>query len=173
MKHPRVDPLALAATLAVLPACATYALAQPTEPPIAAFGPATSKVATVCVIRPSHWALGSTYLVRDDAQLVGATKGESYFCYYAEPGAHRLTAARLDVSDDLGQIGLHAEAGHRYWLHVDYDRELGTQLQWIEEDEARPLVERCDYKELVGESAGEPAPEGIPYARSRAGAYAP
>lgn len=167
MKHRRIDVLAIVATVAILPCCTTYTLAQPTEPPIAAFGPSSIKAATVCVIRPSHWALATTFVVHDDTQLVGATKGESYFCYLAEPGPHRILASRGDASEDAAQIGLHAQAGHRYWLHVDFDRDFGTQLEWLDEDTARPMVESCDYKELVDAPDGEDAPEGVPYARAQ------
>jgi hypothetical protein len=167
MKHRSIDALAIVATLAILPGCTTYTLAQPTEPPIAAFGPSSTKAATVCVVRPSHWALAATFVVHDGTQLVGATKGESYFCYLAEPGPHRIVASRGDGTDETAQIGLHAQAGRRYWLHLDFDRDFGTQLEWVDEDRAHPLVEACDYKELVDAPDGEEAPEGVPYARAQ------
>jgi hypothetical protein len=168
MKHRRIHVLAIVATMAILPGCTTYTLAQPTEPPIAAFGPGSTKAATVCVIRPSHWALTATFVIHDGTQLVGATKGESYFCYLAEPGPHRIVASRGDTaSEDFGQAGLHAEAGHRYWLHLDFDGDFGTQLEWVDEDKARPMIERCDYKELVDAPDGEEAPQGVPYARAQ------
>ena len=72
---------------------------------------------------------------------------------------HRIVASRGDTaSEDFGQAGLHAEAGHRYWLHLDFDGDFGTQLEWVDEDKARPMIERCDYKELVDAPDGEEAP---------------
>jgi hypothetical protein len=167
MKHTGIDAFAIVATLAILPGCTSYTLAQPTEPPVTAFGPSSSKAATVCVIRPSHWALAATFVIHDGSQLVGATQGESYFCYLAEAGVHRIVAARSESNAEPGQIGLHAQAGRRYWLHVDFDRDFGTVLEWMDEDKARPMVESCDYKELIEAPEGEDPPEGVPYARAQ------
>jgi hypothetical protein len=148
--------------------CTSYTLAAPTEAPITAFGPATSKAATVCVIRPSHWSLTTTFVVHDDGQLVGATQGESYFCYFAEGGPHRIVASNGSdqATEDFGQIAFHAESGRRYWLHLTFDRDFGTQLEWLDEERARAYVQRCDYKELVDAPSGEIMPEGIPFARA-------
>lgn len=166
MKLRIIHVLATLAAGPVLTACTTYTLAQPTEAPIAAFGPASTKSATVCVIRPSHWHLQSTFVVRDDGQLVGATRGESYFCYLAEPGPHRVLASRSDGQDEGTHIGLRAEPGRRYWLHMDFDAYLGTTLEWVDEARARGMVEACDYKELVDAPGEDFLPEAVPYARA-------
>jgi hypothetical protein len=166
MKLRIIHVLATLAMPPVLAACSSYTLAQPTEAPIAAFGQSSSKAATVCVIRPSHWHLQTTFVVRDDTQLVGATRGESYFCYLAEPGPHRILASRSDTTEEGTHIGLRAEAGHRYWLHMDFDAYLGTTLEWVDESRARAMVEACDYKELVDAPGEEFLPEAVPYARA-------
>jgi hypothetical protein len=168
MMHRTIRALGPLASLAFLLGCSSYTLAQPTQPPIEAFGPSSSHAATVCVIRPSHWDLTATFVVHDDAQLVGATRGESYFCYLAEPGPHRIVSARSDSPDDTAQITFHAVAGRRYWLHQAYDNFFGAQLEWVDEDRARQLVESCDYKELVDAPGDDLLPDGIPYARSLA-----
>jgi hypothetical protein len=166
MKLRIIHVLVTLAGLPVLPACSSYTLAQPTEAPIAAFGPASTKAATVCVIRPSHWHLQTTFVVRDDGQLVGATRGESYFCYLAEAGPHRVVASRSDAQEEGTHIGLRAEAGHRYWLHMDFDAYLGTTLEWVDESRARGMVEACDYKELVDAPGEDFLPETVPFARA-------
>jgi hypothetical protein len=166
MKLRIIHVLATLATVPVLPACSTYTLAQPTQAPISAFGPSPSKAATVCVIRPSHWHLQTTFIVRDDGQLVGATQGESYFCYLAEPGPHRIVATPSDAEEAATQINLRALAGRRYWLHLDFDRALGTMLEAVDEPAAREMVESCDYKELVDAPGEEYIPESVPYARA-------
>ncbi len=158
--------LATFAATPLLAACTSYTLAQPTEAPISAFGPAATKAATVCVIRPSHWHLQTTFVVRDDGQLVGATQGESYFCYLAEPGPHRIVAMPSDSEETATQVNLRAQAGRRYWLHLDFDRYLGTMLESVDENTARPMVDACDYKELVDAPGEEYIPEAVPYARA-------
>ena len=153
------------ASLVLTAGCATYALAAPSEPPIAPFGPAPRQAATVCVIRPSHWSLTATYVVHDDAQLVGGLKGESYFCYFAQPGPHRIAVRRDDSTTAEAAITtLHAVRGHHYWLEQRYDYTFGDQLSWIQEDRARDLIEGCTYKELVDAPAEEAVPFGIPVA---------
>lgn len=155
--------LSLLASLALTAGCATYALAAPSEPPIAPFGPATRQAATVCVIRPSHWSLTTTFVVHDDAQLVGGLRGESYFCYYAQPGPHRIMVSR-GISDEAAMTTLHAVRGHRYWLEQRYDYTFGDQLGWIDEDRARALIDGCTYQELVDAPPEDALPFGIPVA---------
>src|SRR5215472_7310947 len=105
-------------TLLTATGCSAYSLASPQVPPIPAFGPvARTDVATVCVVRPSHFALAVTFVVHDNGQLVGATRGESYFCYEAEPGKHRVESSTGDPLDKAGSAVLAAETGRRYWLH--------------------------------------------------------
>ncbi|HEX8795499.1 MAG TPA: hypothetical protein VF765_31330 [Polyangiaceae bacterium] len=157
--------VSLLASLALSAGCATYALAAPSEPPIAPFGPAPRQAATVCVIRPSHWSLTATYVVHDDGQLVGGLKGESYFCYFAQPGPHRIAVARGDSPMAEAAITtLHAVRGHRYWLEQRYDYTFGDQLGWIQEDRARDLIDGCTYKEIVDAPADDAVPFGIPVA---------
>ena len=165
MKFRFLSAIGLLAPLAV-GGCSTYSLMEPNEAPIAAFGPSSTPAATVCVIRPSHWGLAVTFVVHDDSTLVGATKGESYFCYLAEPGPHRVVSSRADSNEDFGQVTFHAEAGKRYWLHQGYDSFFGTVLDWVDETRAHPMVEACSYKELVDAPSEEALPTGVPYAHA-------
>jgi hypothetical protein len=160
--------LAALGPLAFVLGCSTYTFIEPKTPPIEAFGPPSVHAATVCVLRPSHWGLNVTFVVHDDAQLVGATRGESYFCYYAAPGPHRIVSTRSDVLDDAATATLHARVGQRYWLHQRYDSFFGNQLEWLDEERARQMIEGCDYKELVEAPGDETPPEDVPFARALA-----
>jgi hypothetical protein len=136
---------------------------------MAAFGPTRTDVATVCVIRPSHWAIAVTFVVHDDARLVGATRGESYFCYFAQPGEHRILSSTGDPTDRDGQATLTAVAGGRYWLHQDFDNVFGSvtsKLQWVDEARARRLLDdgACAYEVLEGVPGEERLPEAVPTA---------
>jgi hypothetical protein len=157
--------LPILASLGLTAGCATYALAAPNEPPIEPFGPAPRQAATVCVIRPSHWSLTTTFIVHDDGQLVGGLRGESYFCYLAQPGPHRVMISRGNSVDDTAVMTtLHAVRGHRYWLEQRYDYTFGDQLGWIDEDHARVLIDGCIYQELVDAPAEDALPHGVPIA---------
>jgi hypothetical protein len=162
----RLLPLSL---LLLVAACSSYTLKEPRTPPVAAFGPARTDVATVCVIRPSHYALGVTFVVHDNGQLVGATRGESYFCYEAEPGDHRITSGTGDAFDKRGGANLTAQAGGRYWLHQDYANVFGVivdKLEWVDEDRARELIADCDYKVVAGVPGSEELPRSVPLAKA-------
>ncbi len=162
------------AALSCLFAWSSDSLTEPKTPPIAAFGPAPrTDVATVCVIRPSHLAVAVTFVVPDDRQLVGATRGESWFCYFAEPGHHHIVSSTGDSTDRDGEATLVAESGKRYWLHQDYDNVLGVivdKLQWVDEARARDLMDegKCDYKALSGVPGDEALPPPVPLARAQA-----
>jgi hypothetical protein len=169
----RIAPLAIV-TLLTATGCSAYNFAQPKVPPVPAFGPvARTDVATVCVVRPSHFALLVTFVVHDDGQLVGATRGESYFCYFAQPGRHEIVSTTGDSVDEDGRVRFVAQAGRRYWLHQDYDNDLGSitpRLLWIDGPRALDFVENegCEYRTLTRVPAEEKAPPGpAPVAAAR------
>jgi hypothetical protein len=164
MTLPIVRPLGLLAALTILPACSSYSLTRRLTPPVDALGPAPRDFATVCVIRSSMAALSTTFVVHDDGQLVGATRGEGYFCYWAEPGPHRIVSNANDDSDEERVVTARVVAGRHYWLLQGHDTYFGSTLDWIAEDRARPLVEQCDYLELVDAPPDEMVPAGTPLA---------
>jgi hypothetical protein len=170
-RHPMSHTLLVFVALATLSGCSAYSLAEPKAPPVAAFGPALrAETATVCVVRPSHFAVAVTFVVRDNGQLVGATRGESYFCYEAQPGRHAIASSTGDPIDADGEAALNAEAGKRYWLHQDYDDVLGRivdRLAWIDETRARAMIDDCDYKTLSAVPGGEALPPPVPLAVAR------
>jgi hypothetical protein len=161
------------AAIWALSGCSSYSLRDAPVPPVVALGPEPrADVATVCVVRPSHLALAVTFVVHDNGQLVGATRAESYFCYWAEPGQHQLVSGTGDPIDHDGQAVLAAEAGKRYWLHQDFDNVFGVisdKLLWIDERRARQMLEEdeCQYKTLSGVPGDEKLPPPVPLAVAR------
>jgi hypothetical protein len=167
-------PLLGLAAISAVSACSPYSLTEAKTPPVEAFGPVPrTDVATVCVIRPSHWAIAVTFVVHDNDQLVGATRAESYFCYLAAPGHHDLVSATGDAIDGgAGHESLTAQPGRRYWLHQDFDNVFGIvtdKLEWIDEARAREMWVECDceYKRITGAPGGEPLPAALPLVSAR------
>ena len=148
-----------------LAACSPYSVAT-TTPPIAPFGPSPGEAAQVCVVRPSAWAAGVTFVVHDNQQLVGATRGESYFCYIAAPGHHDIVSDTFDSSDTPGRASIELAPNQRYWLYQDHDNNFGSitsKLSWIDEREAKEMVASCEYKVVTATPAHEPLPAPVPF----------
>jgi hypothetical protein len=153
----------------LLLACSPYKLAEPKTPAIAPFGPSSTSVGTICVIRPSHWSGEVTFLVRDDDQLMGATRGESWFCYLAEPGEHHIVSNTGRERDPTGTASITVVGGGRYYLHQDFDNVWGTivdKLKWVEPQLAGELIEGCDNKVIVEVPGTERLPGVAPLARA-------
>ncbi|HVK82658.1 MAG TPA: hypothetical protein VM513_01055 [Kofleriaceae bacterium] len=151
----------------LLAACTPYSISGPRAPAIAAFGPSASDVGTVCVIRSSSWSRAVTFIVHDIQQLVGATKGDSYFCYEAEPGDHVIVSDTFDSVDHPGRITLHVEPGARYWLQQDHQNNFGSvtsKLAWLDPVRAQELIAGCDYKVVTSAPGHEPLPPPVPFA---------
>src|SRR5438477_411593 len=72
---------------------AGYRLAQSRAAPLDLASQPPAGQAKICVLRPQSKILSFTALVYDNGRLVGGTRGESYFCYLAEPGDHVISAA--------------------------------------------------------------------------------
>jgi hypothetical protein len=135
-------------------------LRKPEAPPVDAFA-ATRESGQVCVLRP-HWlAFAATAVVHDNGQLVGATRGPTYFCYPSQPGHHVITSS----ADTDEQATVEIEPGKRYYLHQIVDNIFGvvrTRLAWIDEVEARDLIPKCGYRVLVGVPGNERLPASAP-----------
>lgn len=152
--------------IAGLAACSPYAV-HATTPPLAPFGPGPGEAAQVCVVRPSAWAAGVTFVVHDNQQLVGATRGPSYFCYVAAPGRHEIVSDTFDSTDTPGRASGVLAPNQRYWLYQDHDNNLGSitsKLAWIDERQARDMVSSCEYKVVTATPAHEQVPPAVPYA---------
>ena len=147
-------------------ACSPYSISGPTTPSLSAFGPARAEVGTVCVIRSSPWARAVTFIVHDNQHLVGATKGDSYFCYEAEPGEHAIVSDTFDPSDHPGRTQIVIAPGARYWLLQDHQNNFGSvtsTLEWLDAPRAQQLIEHCDYRVVTEVPGHEQVPPPVPY----------
>lgn len=78
----------------LLAACSRYAVSETATPTVAPLGPVPrTDAGTFCLYRPSYagFPFNPKVAVFDNGQLVGATSAYGYFCWLAEPGAHRVT----------------------------------------------------------------------------------
>lgn len=136
--------VALGAAVA-LGGCIRSDLIYPDLPPIDPLATPVYAMAQICVVRPHTWAMARTSLFRDNGNLVGATRGPSYFCYVAQPGVHRL-----EVLDDTpaAAVEFSLTAGQRLFFHhrvgLAHDR-----LSVMTEQEAPELLDKCDYSQLL------------------------
>lgn len=159
----RAPPRLLGATLwlATAVGCSSWELMEPKTPPVAPFAAIPASVGQICALRP-HWAAAAvTFVVRDNGFLVGATRGPSYFCWYAKPGIHVLSSE----ADDVEELRVEVIVGGRYFLHQGVKNLLGhvtSPLRWVGQDEAFGMVEKCTYKVLVGTPGPEPVPPAAP-----------
>ena len=123
-------------------------------------GPLPAGVAEVCVVRPDSLGGEASMPVRDNGQLVGATRGATFFCWLAAPGDHQITS----VDDDTGPMLLRARAGAHYWLHQEVS-ELGgavhAHLDWVYETTARDMIEACDDRVRVAVPGHDDEPSAM------------
>jgi hypothetical protein len=155
--------------LVTIAACSPYSVAT-TPPPITAFGPAASTLGTICVIRQSVFAQAVTFAIHDNGQLVGATRGDSYFCYLAQPGAHAIVSDTGDSTDHPGTTTLDVQPNQRYWLQQDHHNSFGSitsELLWIDKSRAQELVTGCEYLVIVEAPGHEALPAPVPLAFAR------
>lgn len=142
--------------LPVLAACSPYTLGDPPKDPDAAtrpFIPYLDGMASVCIVRTSPLALGVTFTVRDNDVLVGATRGNSWFCYRAQPGSHRVIMTSEDGSQ---RFDIDLEERGRYYFDQGLTYELGLVIphgEWIDEHAARTLIARSRHRVLQGAPA--------------------
>jgi hypothetical protein len=159
-------PLAAALALALTgTACQSYTLAEPSTP-LQPWAPAPGGLATVCVVRTSVLALAVAFPTRDNGKLVGATRGPSRFCYYAEPGEHEIVVE----SDSTAKAHLVAAPEGRYFLKLEVDG-LGSSVRgravWVTEDVAREDFDSSIYQVLVDVPGSETLPGEVPIAPAK------
>ncbi len=148
-----------------LVACTSWKLERPSAalPPLGQ-GPAAS--AKICVVRTSDLARAVTFPTHDNGVLVGATRGPTYFCYLAEPGAHEISIR----ADEIERATLFADAGRSYYLKQEVDNLFGyvkCHAIWVEEQAARELFDESNYEVLVGVPGSEKLPSNPPFATSK------
>lgn len=143
--------------------CSSLRLVKADPPPVSAMGSPPPGVAQVCVLRP-HWIAPSiTLAVHDNGQLVGATRGDTYFCYFAGIGWHVLTT-EVDEPGAIQEpqsVVFAAAAGQRLYLH-HHMRPFGIwSAAWVDEGTASRMVGDCGYR-VIAAGAGAPAPSPVP-----------
>jgi hypothetical protein len=164
---PLLAPLALCLCLCLgltAVACSSYRIAEPRGEVLHPFAPIPTDFARVCVIRTSRLAQAVAFPTLDNGQLVGVTKGPTFFCYKAEPGKHVL---RIEA-DDPTSIDLVAEGGKSYYLHqkVPFALMLKCEAAWVSEPVAHELVDDSTYEVLSETPSNEPSPGPIPFAKA-------
>ncbi|MSP63433.1 MAG: hypothetical protein EXR72_24435 [Myxococcales bacterium] len=145
--------------------CSPFWVARPEAPPIDALGRPPGGLGQLCVVREFWGVSAVTLVVRDNGHVVGATRGPSYFCYFAEPGRHRIVS---EVSDS-GRIDAPRETaveilpGGRYYL-AQTVAAGGQTIGWISEADAGKRVEKCGYQVLIRGPGNDPLPGMTPVA---------
>jgi len=137
-------------------ACTRYELAARDVAPPKTFDALPPNTGQICVVRPHNVALLVPAVVRDNRQLVGMTKGPTWFCWLAEPGVHKImTRYGDDIDENLGtdeltDAAILVEAGGRYYLHHDVSKILTISVRWIlDPAEANALIAECQWADLV------------------------
>ncbi|HSO37238.1 MAG TPA: hypothetical protein VLT33_32150 [Labilithrix sp.] len=143
--------------------CSAYHVSEPKVAVLHPFAAIPADFARVCAIRTELYAAQLAFPTYDNNQLVGVTKGATFFCYKAEPGDH---VVRID-SDPPFALDLHAEAGKSYYIHEQVPVELVPRCMatLVDEGRARELVEASTY-ETTAVAHGEAAPDPVPYAKA-------
>ena len=139
-----------------LGACAP-ASARPIESDL---GAVPASAARVCVVRPAPLAGKVTMELRDNARLVGATRGRTFVCWLAAPGDHQITS----IDDDTGPTFLRARAGAHYWLHQDVTTlagDLHAHLDWVDDATADAMLDQCDARVKVAIPGHEDRDDGV------------
>lgn len=127
--------------------CSHYHLTNPDPPPIDALADPPYGMGQICVLRPHSVGALITFVVRDNGQLVGATRGPSYFCYHVAPGPHQVTSD----SGTIAAVDLSVAPGGRYYLHQIV--RIGPDgLALVDELQAAQQLERCEYRLLTDPS---------------------
>ena len=146
--------------------CSPYSIGGPRPSAVPLSGPARAEVATVCVIRSAVTAGGVTFVVHDNQQLVGATRGQSYFCYEAEPGMHELVSQTFDSTDTPGSLRLEVAAGTRYYVAQEHEglASLTSVLVTIDPAVALERCGSCAHRALTDVPGHEQVPPPVPFA---------
>jgi len=151
--------------------CINYRLERAEVPPIDARSSPPPEVGQICVLRHG-WALHVwTALVRDEGRLVGATRGTAgHFCWYAEPGRHRVSSLLLCDWGEVPEsaISIEVKAGGRYFLAQNAANSgKNVTLTRIGERFASELLEDSEYEVLTA-LPGTRAPSAVQLAPTRA-----
>jgi hypothetical protein len=154
--------------------CTSYSVTRAEAPLVDPVGQPPPHLGQICVLRPHAVGALVPVVVRDNGVLVGGTRANTYFCYFAEAGHHAIVVlGGDDIDRQLGTLHvdrttLTVAAGGRYWLHEDPRNMVGVgPLTWVDEPTARRMVAGLDYAVLSGVPASQTLPTQIPVAPAR------
>jgi hypothetical protein len=159
--------LALATGVSLACGCTSWHLAEPAKVQVHPDAPAPATHAKICVVRTSVLAQAVTFPTRDNGVLVGATKGPTHFCYFAEPGAHAIDIE----ADEVEHASIDAQGGRTYFLKEDVDNILGwvkCRAMWVTPEIGKELLGDSTYEVLVSVPGSERLPGGVPVAPAKA-----
>lgn len=146
-------------------ACTRYEIALRDDAPGKISDPLPADTGQICVVRPHNVALLVPAVVRDNRQLVGMTKGPTWFCWLAEPGLHKVvTRYGDDIDENLGtdeisDAAILVEPGGRYYLHHDVSKILTISVRWVlDAAEAQAMISECQWADVVAVPSGEKIP---------------
>jgi hypothetical protein len=128
----------------LLVGCGAYVVSPAPMPK----GPLPAGAGQVCVVRQGTDAALSTFPMRDNGVVVGATVGGSCFCYLAGAGRHELEAR----SDGYDTAELEVTAGKQHVILQSARTAVGivrTQLEPMEADEGTAALKTCEYRVLT------------------------
>lgn len=137
-----------------------YQLTRPDPPPMDPLLAPPPALGQVCVLRPLPEGPERLLLVRDNGALVGATSALTHFCYFAQPGPHRVVATFDGPDPRPVETALLALAGQRYFLRQELIPS-GHKLVIVDETEARAVIGRTTFHVLArvpGGAKPDPAP---------------
>lgn len=146
-------------------ACTRFEMVARDVAPPKTFDPLPPNSGQICVVRPHDVALLVPAVVWDNRQLVGMTKGPTWFCWLAESGVHAIvTRYGDDIDENLGtneitDAAILVEPGGRYYLHHDVSKILTISVRWIlDPAEANALIAECQWADLVAAPSREKLP---------------
>lgn len=156
------DRLVLGLFCAVVCSCGAYAVTPATMPTL----PTPAGAAKVCILRRGSEGAVSTYPMRDNAILVGATVGGSCFCYFAASGHHELEAR----TDGFDTLSLDAQAGKEYYVLQTTQAALGivrSHLDIVDPEDGKAALGKCQYSVLseVPDGTYRAKPEAVVVAK--------
>jgi len=152
--------------------CTSWKLSPASAPRVYPTSPVPASAAKICVVRTAVIGFAVTFPTRDNGALVGATRGETYFCYLAEPGLHEITIE----ADEVEHAALSAEAGKSYFLKQEVDNIFGyvkCRAVWVGDAAAIGLFDAADHKVLTGVPGAERLPADPPFAPAKKASSSP
>lgn len=122
--------------------------------------PPPAGAAKVCIVRAGSDGALSTFPLRDNSVLVGATVGGSCFCYFAGEGRHELEAR----SDGYDTLTVDVKAGAELFIVQATRAAVGivrSRLEEVSSEEGKTAMSTCQYSVLTQ------VPEGTYTAKPR------